>query len=60
MQVAESLLHPEKETGEDARAPAPLAPSRENVINLMDALRRSIAGEQEACGGDLLPGIPSS
>jgi non-homologous end joining protein Ku len=40
--------------------PAPLAPSRENVINLMDALRRSIAGEQEARGGDLLPGIPSS
>jgi DNA end-binding protein Ku len=26
-------------------APAPVAPSRENVINLMDALRRSIAAE---------------
>jgi DNA end-binding protein Ku len=25
--------------------PAPVVPSRENVINLMDALRRSIAGE---------------
>jgi DNA end-binding protein Ku len=25
--------------------PAPVAPSRENVINLMDALRRSIAAE---------------
>src|SRR5438045_8803385 len=25
--------------------PAPIAPSRENVINLMDALRRSIAAE---------------
>ena len=28
--------------------PAPVAPSRENVINLMDALRRSIAAEPPA------------
>jgi DNA end-binding protein Ku len=28
--------------------PAPVAPSRENVINLMDALRRSIAAEPSA------------
>ena len=28
--------------------PAPVAPSRENVINLMDALRRSIAAKPPA------------
>src|SRR4051794_9320518 len=35
-----------KETKRLAHHAAPVKPSRENVINLMDALRRSIAAEQ--------------
>ena len=37
--------HPAKETGEAPAPPPAAAPSRENVINLMDALRRSIPAE---------------
>jgi hypothetical protein len=37
-----------KETGGLPALSEPVAPSRENVINLMDALRRSIAAEPPA------------
>jgi non-homologous end joining protein Ku len=36
----------EKQAQRKTGAPRPAAPSRENIVNLMDALRRSIAAER--------------